>query len=327
MSPFMLKKTAWICLFVILVPALLFHLRHLRPSGGDTADTLSRVESSFYLFLHAPMVTAGHRALWLGLDRWNWTPAECVSLSSSLAGGFFFAALFRFSTSLCVWLPFLLSKSIFIFLGHVENYAWPFALSLWAVVVLKESMGQRKGARGCFIFLGLAAVCHPITLMAWPGAIYALYPWRRRTVIVILVAIISLFGLANLLLITLETAGHFQGQWILPLAHGEQPLNRYTLFSSQHWWEVFVLHALNMPLGILLLMYFGWGRWNGWQGGLILTVCLTLAWSMVWDPTLSYDDWDLFAWPAIFVNLAGGWRWAQSRKAPHAPAGSPLDFQ
>ncbi len=255
-----------------------------------------------------------HRVLWLGLREWNWTPAECVSLSSSVAGGMFFAALFRFSRSLLVWLPFILSKSVFVFLGHIENYAWPYALSLWAVVILKETLSNRNKPEVCFFLLALAAFCHPMTLMAWPGAIYALYPWSRRVLIVILGSIISTFAVTNILLLTLEPAGHFQRQWILPVFHGEESLSRYGLFSKGHWWEVCVLHALNMPLGICLLSYFTWRKWYGWEGGLILTVCLTVLWSLVWDPTLSFDDWDLFAWPAIFVNLAGGWRWFQSRE-------------
>jgi len=310
-SPPLRNWALGVFVFAILVPSIFFQLRHLKPRGGDTADTISRVESPFYFFLHAPLVTVGHRALWLVLRDWDWTAAESVALSSAVAGGAFFGALFLISKSLLVWTPILLSKSFFLFLGHVENYAWPFAISLWVIVCAKRFDGRQVWVWISFALLVLGAVCHPMTLMAWPGAVYAFYPWSRKTLIAILTGVILLFGLANFLFLTVETAGHFQNQWILPLTHDEESLNRYGLFSVAHWWEILVLHSLNMPLGILLLLSFGWRKWNGWEGGLILTVCVTLSWSLVWDPTLSFDDWDLFAWPAIFVNLAGGLRWVQ----------------
>jgi hypothetical protein len=34
-------------------------------------------------------------------------------------------------------------------------------------------------------------------------------------------------------------------------------------------------------------------------------------------------DWDLFAWPALSVNLAGAYAWTQSQKKETAPAENP----
>jgi hypothetical protein len=311
-------------LFLIVVPSLLFSLRFLSSPGGDSAWIASLVERPLYFFIRAPLVVALHKTIWLGLRGWGWTPAECIALSSSVAGGVFLWGLFRFSRDPRIWAVVLLSKFSLIFLGHVETYAWPYALAMWVFVGLKDyGEGEPRSTLRIWLLLTLAAYLHPLTLMLWPGALWGLWPLGRKDLERFLGTLLAATFLLILLLLFGKTGGFPQAVWILPLFDVGETLARYPLFSWVHWSELLRFHLTTLPLGLFLLIFYGCREWRGWERALLASAGITLLWSLVWHPGMGMADWDLFAWPALSVNLAGAYAWSRAGKKETAPAENP----
>jgi len=219
--------------------------------------------------------------------------------------------LFRFSRDPRIWGVVLLSKFVLVFLGHVENYAWPYALSMWCIVLLRETTEAGRPSWPLWAVAVVATFCHPMVLMLWPALAWGLYPWDKRKGVEILVALLVTAGLADVLLFFGHAGGLPQEKWVLPLFDVGDSLVRYPFFSVLHWREVLGFHLTTMPWGLFLLALCGWRDWHGWRGALILAAGISVLWSLVWHPGMSGADWDLFAWPALFVNLAGGTAWVE----------------
>jgi hypothetical protein len=321
----MKKKLAAVFLFLILLPVVLFLLRGWSLPGGDSAWISTLVTRPWHFFMRAPLVLAFHKTLWLVLRNCGWSPAECIALSSSLAGGVFLAGLWYLSRDWRVWLVVLVSKFSFVFLGHVEHYAWPYALSLWVFVLLQKESEGGVERKWIWALLALATFCHPMVLMVWPGVLWALYPFDRAKATEILVALLIFAGVWNVLMLVGKAGGLPQSVWVLPLFSVGETLARYPLFSWIHFRELLLFHLFTLPIGLVLLLVWGWKEWRGWRGGLILTAGIALLWSLVWHPGMGASDWDLFAWPALFVNLAGGLRWSEKAAGARARPASPAE--
>ena len=307
----MTKRILSLFFFLCVVPTVLFSLRGWSLPGGDSDWMATLVTRPLYFFLRAPLVVAFHKSLWLLLRGWGWEPADCIALSSSIAGGVFLAGLFRLCRNPRVWAVVLLSKFSLVFLGHIENYAWPYALSLWCVVFLKETVEEGKPTWSLWAVWVIAVFCHPMVLMLLPGLIWGLWPLDKRKGVEILVSLLFIAGLADFLMVFGKAGGLPQEKWILPVFSVGDSLANYAFFSWQHWKEVLGFHIQTMPIGVFLLIRYGWREWFGWKGGLAAIAGTTLLWSLVWNPGMGAIDWDLFAWPALFINLAGGWAWSQ----------------
>lgn len=314
-----------IFLFLFIVPLILFQLRGLAIAGGDSDWIVLLVERPLYFFFRAPLVIAFHRMLWLVLGRFGWSPADCVSLSSSLAGGFFFLALFRISRNWRAWLPILVSCLPLLFIGHRETYAWPYALTLWCFYLMREHLKGRVGPFPVYAVLLVATFAHPMVLMIWPGLAWSLSPWTQEKLKPLLLTFVLTFLLMILLLIFGKAGGLPQRMWVLPLFEIGDTLTRYPLFSWIHWKELGWFYLVSMPVGAILFVPLALSEWKGWKGGILVTALLTLTWSVVWHPGMSYADWDLFAWPGLFVNLAVGLAW--SERAATGSLGSCCDGQ
>jgi len=315
-----MKRILQAVIFLVLVPIILFQFRGLSPAGGDSGWIVALVERPLYFFFRAPLVTAFHKFLWWNLRDYGWTAGDCVSLSSSIAGGFFYLALFRLSARWRVWTPMLCGCIPLIFIGHQETYAWPFALSLWTLHLLREYVEERMSSVPLFTVLVLATFAHPMTLMVWPGVAWALRPWSQDKLKPLLIALVATVFLMIVFLLFGKAGGFPQRKWILPLFEVGNTLTRYPFFSWEHWKELGWFYLISMPLGAILIVALGVSEWRGWLGGLHVTVLVTLTWSLIWHPGMSYHDWDLFAWPALFVNLAAGFAW--KRRQEHAESES-----
>ncbi len=306
-----MKKILQVVFFLIVVPFILFQLRGFALAGGDSAWIVSLVERPIYFFFRAPLVVVIHKCLWLGLRDFGWSPGDCVSLSSCLAGGFFFLALIQISSNWKVWLPIALSCLPLVFIGHQETYPWPFALTLWTLYLLRELLSSRASPFLFFSVLVIASFSHPMVFMVWPGVIWALRPLSQDTLRPLLVSVVVTMGLMIGFLLMGNAGGLPQRKWLLPLLDVGETLTRYPILSWEHWKELGWFYAVSMPFGLILLARFGLRKWHGWIGGVHVTVLVTVCWSIVWHPGMSYDDWDLFSWPSLFVNLAGGLAWSQ----------------
>lgn len=307
--------------FLIAVPVVLFSLRSWSEPGGDSVWIASLVERPLYFFIRAPLGVALHKAIWLGLRGWGWSPSDCIALSSAVAGGVFLWGLFRFSRDPRIWIVVLLSKFSLVFFGHVETYAWPYALSTWVFVWLKEyDEGEPRSTLRIWLLLTLAAYFHPMTLMLWPGALWGLWPLERKDLERFLGTLLAATLLLILLLLFGKTGGFPQAVWILPLFEVGETFARYPFFSWAHWIELLRFHATTLPIGLFLLVLYGNREWRGWERALLASAGITLLWSVVWHPGMGKADWDLFAWPALSVNLAGAYAWTRAPKKETAPA-------
>jgi hypothetical protein len=305
-----MKPIHEILLFGVLVPGLLFSLHGWSIPGGDSAEMAARLTEPWQFFLRAPLVAALNKTLWEILKPAGFSPGDCISLSSSIAGGLYLSGLLRISRDPRVWGVCLASKASFVFLGHVENYAWPFAVSIWCFHFLKNALEAKGASWPVWVTAGLGALFHPMVLMIWPGLAWALRPWNQRRVAEILISAVAVVLIYDAFLIFGNVSGFFQTAWITPLSR-ERLDARYTLFSGAHFLEIASFHMKTMSAGLFLLAAFGSRLRHGWKSGLWLSAVGTLAWSLVWYPGQGLNDWDLFAWPAILVNLAGGLAWTE----------------
>lgn len=300
------RKILTFLFFFVAVPWICFHLRQFAIPGGDSVEMASRLTHRWQFFMRAPLVVLFHKSLWTLLRPWDWTTSECVALSSSIAGGAYFYALFHISRSPLVWLVCLASKVTFIFFGHVENYAWPYAMALACFVSLKSTLETRSSLWNVWIWAGLATFFHPMVLMIWPGLVWGIRPWDRQRISQVIAALVLVGGIFDLFLVVGNVDGFFRTSWLLTPVPDPSGVCPYGLFSKDHLRLLFDFHRSTLMAGLVLLALFWKSLEPGWQQALGVTAGVTLLWSLVWCPTLGEWDWDLFAWPAVFVNLSGG---------------------
>jgi hypothetical protein len=313
------KRVLEILLFIVVIPSLLFALRGWSFPGGDAREMADRISINWQFFARAPLVIFVNRVGWLGLRNFGWSPQDVIALSSSVAGGVFLAGLWRISKNPRVWMVCLLSKVSFVFVGHVENYAWPYAASLWCFALLKmasESQGPIWPVWAC---AGLATLFHPMALMIWPGLLWGLPAWDRKRIGELVGALASVLLIYDFFFAFGNVYGFFQTNWVVPLFDPAGSGCPYTMFSWEHWKIILGFHLLTLPIGLTLSIWYGKSLFSGWKKGLMIAALITLGWSLVWFPGKGADDWDLFAWPALFVNLAGGLAWVEHRRGEAAP--------
>jgi len=295
------RRIVWILLFLVVIPTALFLLRDFGIEGGDSGFLESYVKLNWQYYVRAPLLMAAYQAAWKLFDGYGWSVPDIIALSSSIAGGVFLAGVFALSKDPRVWLVMLISKTSFVYLGHVENYAWPYALSVWCFVLARRCEEWGGKSWPVWAVATLAVFCHPMTLMICPGLLWALPPTCRKRQLEPLIAAIVVVGVTVFFQTFGNYSGFFQPNWILPLFE----IGDSAVFSWAHWSQLFWFFLFSLPIGAVLLLWKGWRGWAGWRGGLIMTVLVTLAWSVVWNPTLGAADWDLFGWPSVFVNMAG----------------------
>ncbi len=301
------RRTIGFLFFLVLLPMILFQLRWLAFPGGDSGEMANRLKYPWQFFMRAPLVIILNKTIWVILGQRDWLPQECIALSSSLAGGIYFLSLWLLTRDPWVWAVCLLSKSTFIFTGHIENYAWPYALSMLCFVILKK---HREGIFPSWCVWATAGVTfffHPMSLMIWPGLAWGLERWDRARLAEIIGAFVLVVGVFDFFLVVGNVDGFFTRSWFLTLGAGQ--LCPYSILSWEHWRLLLGFHLFTLPLGMVLLIW----RWRrlvpGWPQGVGLTAVIALIWSVWWCPSMGMEDWDLFAFPALFVNLAGGLSW------------------
>lgn len=302
----MTRRIVWIILFLVVTPTALFLLRGFGLEGGDSGFLDPYVKLNWQYYVRAPLLMAVYQSAWKLVGGYGWSVSDIIALSSSIAGGVFIAGVIALSKDPRVWLIMLVSKTSFIYLGHVENYAWPYALSVWCFALARRCEESGGKSWPVWAVATLGVFCHPMTLMIWPGLLWAFPPTCRKSQMEPLIATIVVVGVTVFFQAFGNYSGFFQPSWILPLFEIGDSAADYTLFSWAHWSQLLWFYLFSLPIGAALLLWKGWRVWAGWRGGLMMTVLVTLAWSVVWNPTLGTADWDLFGWPSVFVNMAGG---------------------
>lgn len=314
MSARLIKSFQWIlvpAIFLVLIPWILFQLRWLAFPGGDSWEMVNRLVYPWQFFMRAPLVIFLNKTIWVLLQPWQWTAKDCIALSSSIAGGVYFLSLWILSRNPWVWAVCFFSQSTFIFTGHIENYAWPYALSLLCFALLKM---HREGKMPSWLVWGAAGITfffHPMTLMIWPGLAWGLERWDKLHLGEIIAVSVLVVGVFDFFLMVGNVDGFFTRSWFLTLGEGE--LCPYSILSWEHWRLLLGFHLHTLPVGFALLIWYWRKLPSGWPQGVSLAAAVALVWSAFWCPSKGAEDWDLFAFPALFVNLAGGVAFTMSK--------------
>lgn len=209
--------------------------------------------------------------------------------------------------ALFVWQPTLL-----FYFGYIEFYpavwVWALLLVLLALLALQGRISPGWAAAAAVVAPGL----HLAFLVFWPAVGYAIYrsakrdpkKVRRRWIEIVLAVTVvatALFLFADGAAIPSQEG--FGPRSVLALGQGHDP---YGFGRPLHFWETSQEILLVMPWLLLLPVIAGTRRrrWDAVDRFLGCGALLGLVAFLFVNPDIGYArDWDLMAFPAIFVNL------------------------
>lgn len=220
--------------------------------------------------------------------------------------------------------PFLL-----IFMGHIDTYGIVYAAILgWLLLLLRGLISGKK--KWLWIALFLLPVCikiHPLTVLLSPALLMcALYLFVGHTRIG--KWMLSPKGIALWLLTPVFLAGLFLyfivfqdyhddralvgivdfDRLFLPIFSPKPPLDRYNLFSGNHFFDLFQVLWFWSPAALFLLgnLLTTFRKQINWYRAEVLilgtTLLLYVSFLFAINPLLALPmDWDLFSIPAVVL--------------------------
>lgn len=320
--------TSWLC----------WELRGFRMEGGDTSLFLSEAFLPFLegecatFFFREPLAFALPQIVVRTVGA-HWPKEDVYGLSSCLAGGLFAVVLALASRRPLFWLIMLVNATGFLFLGHIENYAFAYVCAV-AVTLLGWRTARTRGALWPVVALwALGVGFHQAVAFMAPGVLALLVerrdgrlrwrgPDRSDTVRCLLLVIalgllfvvptvVSAFHLIKL--VTYGTTGRMI-EFITPLSEamddqaefGSQmgAWMRYTMFSAAHLRDVAMFQLWLCPLGLAALGILAVQRRDAGDAFLLLAGGSMFLWSSVWHPHMGWNDWDLWSLMAAPLNTA-----------------------
>jgi len=333
-----------LAIMAVIATANLFALRECRRVGGDWDFAEQMVAHKFDTFyLRSPLTIYFNQAVYhfvlkpLGwsspdpeIDR-QWR-AKAVGVCSAMGGGIFVATLIAISTNWFFLLFNLSAPLIFIFLGHVEHYAWVNALLAVYFLAVKRHLENNSPlwlALGWFL---LAASFHMLAVFYAPSFLFLLaerepttgrWHWRQsRKEREILLIIFIVWALALCVAqMVLFVAGLDNGiSRLVPLSLPDAPTHyRFSLFSLAHLKMWLYFHWKVSPLGLVLLALFFRTIRTRFDKFLLVATACGFFWTWMWHPDRGERDWDLFANLALPMNILVGLllaRWTQRLSWP-----------
>ena len=329
MNPVTRRRFLLVAVYAAAV-ALCFTLWHWNRIGADCyyfADFVTRdgiqcyYRSALTVFLHKLVYLIFHGSVQVLNEAGLGTvvpqreiPWYSIALSSSLAGAGYLFLLVRFSRSPVFWAFNLSAGCVWIFFGHVENYAWVNFFLLLSLYELREYEQGRQPlwkASACYF---LAIACHHVAIFYAPGYVYFLCgrhleDRERLEVLIPLIACILFFVVVPL---TVPTEGTELGlqrlvPWFSPWARNHY----FTLFSVDHLRMLVFFHRTAAPFGVpflsLVLIGLSWWRLsNRFLKSLAVMSLCGVVWTTFWHPDWGYRDWDLFGQFGLVANILAG---------------------
>jgi hypothetical protein len=307
-----LPLSVLIVLFLISC-ALLFGLRGFRRPGADSGEMMlliSSYDEPVYYF-RSPLTFLLHQYSYRVLKTFGWNPSDSIGLCSAVAGGFYVVTLFLFSRHL-----------LFLFVGHVENYAWVNMLLAVYFYLARDYLYGRRWLFPATLAYVAACLFHMLALFYFPAWLYLFLSVERKQKKVRIVITPNRADLGRILALFVGAALFVSlGPLIAPIIHGLDihrsrlvPLfhnpnpTRYffTMFSLDH--ARMLLHFIRMesPLGIPLLVLLAWRIRSKWHTFLLIAFLCGFAFAILWHPDMGKNDWDLFSTWAIPLNLLVG---------------------
>jgi hypothetical protein len=311
-------------LVFLLSSSVFFVLRHHGRPGADSGEMILIIsgyaEPVFYF--RSPLTVLVHQYAYRLLSQFGWGPADTIGLCSAIAGGFYVVTLLLLSRHLLFLIFNLSAGVVFIFLGHVENYAWVNLLLALYFYQSREYLAGRCGLfRPTLAYVG-ACLFHMLALFYLPAWFYLLLKverrdgaWRihiapQRTEVerILLLFIgaalfLALGALAAPVILGLDV----HRSRFVPLFHNPNPTRYFfTMFSLGH--ARMLLHFILMasPLGIPLLIALAWRIRGKWQTFLLVAFLCGFAFAILWHPDMGKNDWDLFSTWAIPLDILVG---------------------
>ncbi len=326
------RPTVFLCGAIVLYVVLwvgsslvFFQLRHHGRPGGDSAEmglllhTYSGVTVYYY---RSPLTYAVHQFAYSILGPHGWSPSDTIALCSSLAGGFYLCILVSFSLHPLFLLANLLSGVMYVFLGHVETYAWvSMALALYCLVASRYLKGRAALWHVVGVYF-LACLFHMVVLFYLPSLLYLVFKLERKGAkrrVALRVsqpelakALVVFLGFAFVitvvpLLVYITPGLDVNRSRLVPLFHNPNPQRYFfTMFSLDHMKMFLYFIRMASVAGPVLLIVF----WRQIEGRvhtfLLLAVGCGLLFAFIWHPDMHKPDWDLFSNFAISLNLLVG---------------------
>lgn len=308
-------------LVAAMAALLLFALREGRRPGGDTefAQSVAARPSAVW-YARSPLTVYLHQTVFHFVFRpLGRSPSEAVAVCSAVAGGIFVAALVAISHNVLFLLFTLTAPFMFIFLGHVENYAWVNALLAVYFVAVKRHLEDDRPLWPALVWLLLAASFHMLAVFYAPSFFVLLarrdpvsrqWSWRqsrreRERMLVLFIAwALGIVG-AQLLL---PVSGLDNGlERLVPLFKPNKPTHHhFTFFAPAHFRMWLYFHLKASPLGLLgLILLWRWIR-TSFERFLLVAIGCGFFWTWIWHPDFGERDWDLFANLALPLNILVG---------------------
>jgi hypothetical protein len=345
-----------------LVSALCWSLRGLRMEGGDTElflrpdwYTTFVCPPTWTFFFREPLSFFAPQIVERLTD--SWPSADVYALPSCLAGGLFAVALLAISRRPLLWAIMLSNATVFLFLGHIENYALAYVMAVITVVVgWRCAVDRRRRLWPAVACWCLAMAFHQVTAFLAPAALALLFerregkwrviPRRRGDFEIGLLCLIALaiFYVIPPLLMAGEIGpvvvyGSSGSIWefLTPLseAHDDWITEhsimgswaRYTMLSAKHWHQMLIFQAALCPLGLISLAVMLARRRGRSEVFLALACGSMLLWSFVWHPHMGWNDFDLWSLMAAPINLTAALLWSgeltSNRESPQSLETAP----
>ncbi len=321
-------RLPWILAFIAGV-IICFVLGHWDRIGADCYYFEGFVaRSGLYCYYRSALTVLIHKLVYVIFSSVNALPGSfsefalpdeivpwySIALSSSLAGSGYLLLLLRFSRSPAFWAINLSAGCVWVFFGHVENYAWVSFFLVLSIYQLREYEEGRQPLWKTATSYCLAVACHHLALFYAPAYLYFL---RRRQLthrerLEILIPVLSCIAFLVIVPLTIKTEGTEVGlQRLVPVFSPWAKNHLFTLFSIDHLRMIVFFNRTAAPFGVpflslVLIGLFAWRLSTPFLRSLAVMALCGLLWTTFWHPDWGYRDWDLFGQFGIPANLLAG---------------------
>ena len=315
------KKFIIYILIFIIATSFFFFFREYRRPGADSGEIVlfARAPRLMYYY-RSPLTVFLHQIAFKMLSPFGMKVEDVISLLSSIAGGLFVLVLLSFSRSFIFLLFNLFAGVMFIFLGHIEHYAWVNMTLAFYFLLSKKYVVEQFSIVILAVVFCIACLFHMLAVFYFPTLLYLFLsprkkngkiclslPSKKETEKFIIVLIVFLLLLTFIPLV-MQTRGLDNNmKRLVPLFKNPDPKRYYfTMFSIEHFKLLFYFYLMASPLGFLLLVMLIRRIRTPFHKYMLLAVGCGVFWEFIWHPDMGRLDWDLFSNFAIPLNILVG---------------------
>jgi len=316
-----IKKLLIYILIFMLATSFFFFFRQYKRPGADSGEIVSFASSSEIMYYYrSPLTVFLHQAAYKILNPFGMSVEDIISLLSSIAGGLFILVLISFSHSFLFLLFNLSAGVMFIFLGHIEHYAWVNMMLAFYFLLSKKFIEGKINIVLLTITLCITCLFHMFAVFYFPTLLYlflnpqkkdgklkCFFPVKKDIEKVMIVLIIFLLFLTVVPLF-LPTRGLDNNlSRLVPLFQNPDPQRYYfTMFSIKHFKLLLYFYMMASPLGLFFLIMLIGRIKTKFHKFMLLAVTCAVFWEFIWHPDMGKLDWDLYSNFAIPLNILVG---------------------